>query len=231
MIVALLLAAAHPVPAPVADPDDPYAGTVIEGERDLARRSGEVGRWQAMREAAVADAILFDPRPVPAQAFLLNRRREAAEPQRLAASAYVSCDSGAAVTTGPTRLAGPRPHGFFTTVWRMNDEGWRWVIDSGGALDAARPPVDRPVIERATCRFVPRTALPPRPAGADAGRDMSPDRTLVWTWSVDPAGVRRITVRLWTGEAYRTVVEDVVAPDAPAPAPAPDPAPTPTPGG
>jgi hypothetical protein len=227
VIVALLLAAAHPVPAPVADPNDPYAGTVIEGERDLARRTGEVGRWEALREAAVADAFLFDPRPVPAQTILLNRRRDPAEPQRLAASAYVSCDNGAAVTTGPTRSAGARPHGFFTTVWRMNDEGWRWVIDSGGALATARPPIEKPVIERAACSFVPRAALPPRPAGADAGRDMSPDRTLVWTWSVDPAGVRRITVRLWTGEAYRTVVDDVVAPEAAAIAPAPAPVPTP----
>jgi hypothetical protein len=38
-----------------------------------------------------------------------------------------------------------------------------------------------------------------------------PDDSLIWTADVAPDNSRRVTVKMWTGDAYETVIDDRVA--------------------
>ncbi len=184
--------------------------TAVDAERAFNRMAQTQGQWAAFRVFATDDAVMFLPQPSNAQAFLKDRKEPAIAVQWWPAESYVACDGTTAVNTGP--WVRPGGSGYFTTVWhRQRDGGWKWSYDAGDALAQPRALPEQPKVRRAACSGKP---TPPAHArGERSGGGASPDRTLIWRWTVAPDGARRFTAFLWTGHRYQRVVEDrVVAP-------------------
>jgi hypothetical protein len=124
---------------------------------------------------------------------------------------YVSCAGTLAASTGNwTRPDGSV--GYFTTIWRRDRKGrWHWILDHGDRLATARPVPDYLTGKVATCKRGPRPDGPP-PVPAKGERPAPPpDDSLIWTADVAPDNSRRVTVKMWTGDAYETVIDDRVA--------------------
>ncbi|MET0248971.1 MAG: hypothetical protein ABW164_04505 [Sphingobium sp.] len=195
---ALALIAARP---PMRVQPNPSA--VIAAEIGFNRLAQARGQWTAYRETAAKDAVLFVPQRVVARDWLKGR----ADPPQAArwspATVYVACDGRIAASSGTMQ----RPDGsagYVTTIWRLDEKGaWRWIMrhEGQGATPAAVP--DQLTGKVATCKRPDGT---PPPAGAAPPADES----LLWSAQADPDGGRRVTVRMWTGEAYDTVIDDRV---------------------
>ena len=204
----LLLAAAAPQTATAAARPQ----TAVEAERAFAADAQRIGQWAAFRKWATIDATLFVPQPVQALDWLRNRPEPARAVAWWPTASWQACNGGIAVNTGGWR----RPDGsvgYFTTVWqRQGDGSWQWLVDHGDALGVARARTPRPVIRRAACTGrPPAPAYSPPPPTGEEKRSWSGDLTLSWRWQVEPDGARRLTVDMWDGRRYATVIDDRVA--------------------
>ena len=200
----MLLAAAAPQAAPAPR-------TAIDAERAFAADAQTLGQWTAFRKWAATDATMFEPQPVDAQ-LTLKTRRDPAKPIAWSPTAgFTSCDGRVAANTGEWRGPGGTV-GFFTTIWvRQADGSWRWVVDGGDTLTAARQRVERPPVQRAAChaRPAPPAAIQYREGRSD--QRVSPDGTFAWRWHVSGSGARTFEALLWTGRAWTTVIADRIA--------------------
>ena len=195
MILALMLAAAAPGAA--------------DAERAFAS-AAQKGQWAAFRAFAAEDAVMFVPKATNAQAWLKDRAEPAYPVSWWAADSFVACDGGAAVNTGPWMR--PKSVGYFSTVWlRQPGGGWKWTMDSGDALAAARPAGEGPKIHRASCKGNPSTVAAVRYRDGDTGEGQSEDRTLAWRWHVAPDGARSFDAWFWDGREMRSVIADRIA--------------------
>lgn len=206
MLALLLAAAAAPTTAPAAM----VPQTPIEAERAFAADAQALGQWTAFRKWAAADAVMFLPQPANAQAALKDRRDPPRAAEWSPTASFVSCDGTVAANTGEWR----RPDGsvgYFTTIWvKQPDGGWRWVVDGGDGLPTARPRVATPTVRRAACAALAASvSRAPDPENANGGGH-SPDRTLIWTWSVRRDGAREFDVSLYEGRLYASVISDVI---------------------
>ena len=123
---------------------------------------------------------------------------------------WSSCDGSLTVTTGAWQRADVT--GAFTTVWaRQADGSYRWVLDHGQPLAAALPAPD--MIEAKVADCAGKVAQVPA-TGADTTQVIAHDNTLIVSSSVAPDGARVVAVRLWTGTAHETVLEDRVSAEA-----------------
>lgn len=199
MIAALLLAGAIPM-------------TAIEAEHAFAADAQKLGQWTAFRKWAAFDATMFVPRPVKAHTWLKDR----ANPPRSVAwkptASFVSCDGRTAVNTGNWQ----RPDGsvgYFTTVWHRQADGqWRWAMDHGDALDAARPSIANPLLRVAACRPNGRPPFPVyRHAGIN-GRGRSADGSLQFYWRINAMNMllpRTFHLGFWNGKGWELPITDV----------------------
>ena len=206
MIAALLLAA----PAATA----PAPATAIDAERAFVRDAQKLGQWTAFRKYAADDAVMFVPKQTNAQAFLKPLKDPPESVYWWPGRSYVSCDGRFAVNTGPWVRAAGKAVGYFTTVWRLQDGGWRWIYDGGDALPQMRSEGGDIKATKAACTGKPRGAVQLGTIGQvgyTSGGGRSPDGTLVWSWAVGPKGERTFLAQLWTGARFETVVHDKVA--------------------
>ncbi|WP_298394482.1 hypothetical protein [Sphingobium sp.] len=208
---AILLVAAKP---PMRFQPDP--SSVIAAEIAFNRLAQEKGQWTAFRETAADDAVMFVPNKVLAQDWL---RKQADPPASVSWSpsiVYVSCDGNLAASTGNWK----RPDGsvgYFTTIWRRDKKGrWRWIMDHGDTLATAREAPEFLTGKVATCKrgARPDGPTPSPPTGGKPGKGDAPppppDESLVWRADVAADNSRRVTVQMWTGQAYETVIDDEV---------------------
>ncbi|MEJ7934507.1 hypothetical protein WG907_09595 [Sphingobium sp. AN558] len=174
----------------------PDPSSVIAAEIAFNRLAQQKGQWTAFRETADKDAVMFMPQRVAALAWLKGRADPPASVVWSPAMVYVSCDGNLAASTGNwTRPDGTA--GYFTTIWRRGKKGaWKWIMDHGDELATAREVPEYLTGRVATCK-----------RGAS-----TPDDSLTWSAEAAPDGGRRVTVRMWTGEGYETVIDDKVAP-------------------
>ncbi|EQB13631.1 YybH family protein [Sphingobium lactosutens] len=201
-IGATALVAARP---PMRYQPDP--SSVIAAEIAFNRLAQDEGQWTAFRETAADDAVMFVPDKVLAKDWLKKQADPPASVSWSPSTVYVSCDGRLAASTGNWK----RPDGsvgYFTTIWRRDKKGrWQWILDHGDTLASPRPASDILSGKVATCK---RPARPDGPPAAD-GKDAPPvDDSLLWTAEVAPDKSRRVTVRMWTGAAYETVIDDSV---------------------
>lgn len=198
--LALLLQAAAPAPV-----------TAIDAERAFARDAQDLGQWAAFRKWSSTDAQMFIPQPVNAHDFLAGREEPPVPVFWWPGASFVSCDGGTSVNTGPWVREFGKAHGYFTTVWRKGDDGWKWVYDGGD--DLAQPRAQGGDIDPVTAACDnPPDSLPSiewRP-DATTGGGASEDGTLRWDWGARPDGSRVMLVHLWNGEYWDLVIADSV---------------------
>ncbi|SES04951.1 YybH family protein [Sphingobium sp. YR768] len=199
-LAAVALVAAKP---PLRFQPDP--SSVIAAEIAFNRLAQQKGQWTAFRETAADDAVMFVPQKVLAQDWL---RKQADPPASVTWSpsiVYVSCDGNLAASTGNWK----RPDGsvgYFTTLWRRDKKGrWHWILDHGDTLATAREAPEFLTGKVATCKGGPRPEGPPV-----KGAPPPPDESLVWSADVAADNSRRVTVKIWTGTTYETVIDDEV---------------------
>lgn len=208
-LIALAAAALIGAKPPMRFQPDP--SSVIAAEIAFNRLAQEKGQWTAFRETAADDAVLFVPQKVAAKEWL---KKQADPPKSVSwapSIVYVACDGNVAASTGNwTRPDGSV--GYFTTIWRRDKKGaWKWVLDHGDRLTAPRPAPEFLTGKVATCKRGQRPEGPP-PMPAKGERPAPPpDESLLWTADVAPDNSRRVTVKMWTGEAYDMVIDDRVA--------------------
>lgn len=200
MIAGLLLAVAAP------------AGGAIEAERAFVADAQKLGQWTAFRKWSASDAIMFLPEASSAREFLEGRKDPKVAVFWWPGQSYVSCDGSAAVNSGPWIRAWGKSAGYFTTVWkRQDDGGWKWVLDHGDEL--AKPRAEGGDIKPRKASCSGKVKAPPPMAGvtgAKTGGGQSSDGTLAWRWAVRPDGSRSIEALLWNGKGWDNVISDSV---------------------
>jgi hypothetical protein len=188
---------------PIANPS-----AIVATEYDFAREAQDKGQWTAFDKYAADDAIMFEPQPVNAKAWL----RKQANPARAVTwqpySVWMSCDGSMGVSKGAWQRA-DGTSGYFTTVWRRQKDGnYKWTLDQGDRL--AEPMAAPEMIsgQVADCSK-------PRPSDIAAAQGSlvgwSDDRTLQWIAEVQPDGSRSFKVHRWTGSGYEEVIRSEVA--------------------
>lgn len=184
---------------------------VIATEIAFARAAQDDGQWTAFRRFATGDADMFVPERVDAQTWLKGRADPPQAVRWQPHKVFISCDGGAAVSTG----AWQRPDGstgYFTTVWlRQRDGKWQWVLDHGDTLATPRAAPEAISSHSASCAGLPSSVPAIAGASGDVKSGQARDRSLAWSSVVAPDGSRTVIARLWNGASYETVLEDRVA--------------------
>jgi hypothetical protein len=220
MIALLITSALAATAAAPSRPATARVATAIDAERAFAADAARKGQWTAFRDWADPTAVMFEPQAVWVQQALKGRKDPPRSVQWAPTVSYTSCDGRTALNTGAWRAPGSAAAGTFATIWMKQASGdWRWIMDTGTTGKAAM--TSRPRTERASCanraaakralaESATATAALTRPPG-DAGQGRSADGTIAYRWIVTPKGARRITVRQWTGRAYRVVLDQRIA--------------------
>src|SRR5690606_26907150 len=185
---------------------------VIATELAFARTAQEKGQWTAFAEYATADAVMFVPEAVNAQAWLKGRANPPEAVRWQPHEVWSSCDGSLAATRGPWQ----RPDGsvgYFTTVWqRQRDGEYRWVMDQGDVLPE---PLEAPEMIGAVTAACDSQPTPPAEmlAGPENAirSGAARDGTLRWHVVVRPDGSRSVVARYWDGEEWQTAFDDRVA--------------------
>lgn len=191
----------------------PDPSSVIAAEIAFNRLAQEKGQWTAFAQTAADDAVMFVPQKVVAKEWLKKQANPAASVTWSPSIVYVSCDGNLAASTGNwTRPDGSV--GYFTTIWRRDKKGrWQWIMDHGNTLATARATPEFLSGKVATCKRGPQGDAPPPPPPSGKKGDAPPpppDESLLWRADVAPDGSRQVTVQMWTGAAYETVIDDRV---------------------
>ena len=184
------------------------AQTPIDAERAFTADAKTLGQWTAFAKWSADDAVMFVPQPVNAHVWLKDRKDSAKAVDWWPTASYVSCDGNLAVNTGGWK----RPDGsvgYFTTVWlKQPDGGWKWVLDSGDALEKPRQRPAYPKLRVASCTGA---------AGYEGlyignmGGGASRDHTLNWSWTASDDGSRTLRIGLWNGRTFDAVIDDEIA--------------------
>lgn len=115
---------------------------VIAAERAFAADAQTRGWVAAFKAFAAAEAIVFQPDPVNAQAMLAQRPDQPADTSLKwwPIWAGVAASGELGFTTGPYVIGDNAAFGHYFTVWQKQPDGaWRWIFD-GGPRSAARSP-------------------------------------------------------------------------------------------
>lgn len=194
--------------------------SVIDAERAFAKLAQDKGQWTAFRATAaptnaIPEALMFVPQLVGAQAWLRDKKDPTRSVRWWPTKAFLSCNGYMAVTTGGAVWPDGR-HGYFTTVWTINDPDrpeWRWTLDHGGDLDAPRVETPMPEVRRASCAPVTKpistiafSITDPAPGGGGGGSE----KDLWYSYSTSREGSREFVLWLWNGTDFDVVIHDIV---------------------
>ncbi|MEO5493292.1 MAG: hypothetical protein ABIR08_04615 [Sphingomonas sp.] len=185
------------------------AMTPVDAERAFAADAKTIGQWTAFRKWSTDDAVMFFPQPVNTHEVLKDRKDPPNAIDWWPTASYLSCDGKLAVNTGGWK----RPDGtdgYFSTIWvKQPDGGWKWAVDGGDKLAAARPRPASVKSVRAACSG--KVGLKSAARDSGEGARASADQTLTAKYTVAADGARRFTAKTWDGRAYRTVIDDQIA--------------------
>ena len=181
--------------------------SAIDAERAFNAAAQARGQWTAFREYAAKDAVMFVPEPVNAHTWLRERDNPPKSVEWWPTASYVSCSGKVAVNTG----GWIRPNGsvgYFSTVWVQQPDGsWKWKLDSGAQLKAARPRPANPKVVRAACGGKPEIDMGGCITDDGAGCIAANDQTLQAHWTRS-AGKRTFSAAIWTGRGWKPVIDD-----------------------
>lgn len=214
---------------PPRPPGQSYANSsaILVTEIAFGRLAKQEGQWTAFRETAADDSVMFVAQPVLAQDWLKGRTDPPAALSWQPQSLFMACDGRTGASTGAAQYSGGQP-GYYTTVWqnlekpRAKRPKWRWALNHWSTLAEPRKGDEMIASRTAVCTGDPKAALGdiplgPLPKDTDpiapqaSGARASADGTMVWRWDVRSDGARTVTIELWNGSAFDTVVRDEVA--------------------
>ncbi|ALR20254.1 MULTISPECIES: hypothetical protein [Sphingobium] len=193
----------------------PDPSSVIAAEIAFNRLAQAKGQWTAFRETSAEEAVLFVPQRVLAKEWLKKQADPPASVQWSPSIVYVSCDGRLAASTGNWK----RPDGsvgYFTTIWQRDKKGaWKWIMDHGDTLASPREAPEYLTGKVATCKRRgpgegPAVTAAPPPGRKGEAPPAPKDESLLWSADVAGDGSRHVTVRMWTGADYETVIDDRV---------------------
>jgi len=186
--------------------------TAVDAERAFAAAAQARGQWTAFRDYAEADAVMFVPQATKAQEWLKGRKDPAKSVEWWPVESWVSCDGNLAVNTGGSRWPSGAV-GYFTTVWKRQPDGsWKWIVDHGDGLQAERPRPAEPKTTRAACLNAFNNLdsfADPKAAASDFRKSV--DGSMMYDWQVMPDGARELSVQVWDGRRFATVIDDKIA--------------------
>ncbi|MFN3820205.1 hypothetical protein [Blastomonas sp.] len=203
------------------------SSAILVAEIAFARLARDKGQWTAFRQTAADDAVMFVDQPVLAQAWLKGRADPPVAVTWQAQKLFMACDGRTGASTGAAQYPGGAT-GYYTTVWqnmekpRAKKPDWKWVMDHGTTLAQPRAGDEMISSRTAACTGNPKAMLgaipfgpPPKgvpvAAPAASGARASADGTMVWRWDVRADGSRTVSIDLWNGSGFDTVVSDEVA--------------------
>ncbi|MEE4454782.1 hypothetical protein [Novosphingobium resinovorum] len=199
-----------PVGAGTANPS-----ALVAEEIAFARMAREKGQWKAFAKFADDEALMFVPQEVQAQIWLKRQEDPAAPVQWEPHQVWMSCDG----TLGVTKGAWHKPDGtvgWYTTIWKRQKKGeYRWVLDHGDTLPSAPQEPEMLAARVAKCGRrpdAPPAVSPPADARTFMGGNAL-DGTLRWHVTVLSGNdARSVSVEMWNGTAFETIVQDNVTP-------------------
>lgn len=210
----LLLTLALPT-ALLAGKSDPGA-VLVAADEAFSREAQRDGNWTAARRMALPQSETF----APGRVKVLEFGKDMADPPFKQSwkpdHVWISCDGTAGITFGSWKIEGSNLKGSYESVWgQMADGSYRVLLRRGGF--ERRKLHSRPGRNgmRATCTGKPFMAIQAPAEGDDFKFGSSNDMTINWTSLVTKPGEVQIVVRIWNGDDFVPVLEDV----APAPAP------------
>nr|WP_298931392.1 hypothetical protein [uncultured Erythrobacter sp.] len=203
-LAAMVSACATPTGSASVRPGMP----VIAADNLQNRLAQDEGIIAALTQTAATGAVTFAPGPVDALKWL-GEQDEFPDSKWQGHLVAVSCDGSLGAVTGAIQW-GAYP-GYYTTIWRY-DEGaedargqWRWVVSHGDGLAKPRPAPQRALTQAASCDNIPA------PAGMIGQSGQSEDGSLRYNWTYTAGEGRTVTVEIWDGAKFKTVIADKVA--------------------
>ena len=189
------------------------ADAALAAEARFADLAQTIGQWRAFHTTAHVNAIMFVPQEVHAVTWLTDRPNPTVPVRWQPHSVWTSCDGNVAVTSGGWQHP-DQGVGYFTTVWMdSGSDGWRWIIDHGDNLPAARVAPAQPVRHPASCANRPALAqaAAARRAGMTRRHYVAPDGSIIVEWQVGSRGERELWVHQWNGADFVEVIHDMAA--------------------
>ncbi len=201
---------------------------VIAADLAFSQLAQDKGQWTAFGDTAAQGAEMFAPERVSATAWLKGRANPPLPVKWQPYAVWSSCDGSHAVTRGAWDK--PGSSGSYVTVWQRQKDGkYKWLVDMSLSDEKPAPPPEMVAARVADCgksaeQKVVLLAKGAANAGAMAAIAASNDRTtalgmatddtLAWETRTD-GGNRRVTVRLWNGQEFETVIDTGVTPRGP----------------
>jgi hypothetical protein len=185
-------------------------GDIVALEIAFNRMAQDKGQWTAYRTYADKSAEMFVPERVMVHDWLKGRADPSQSVSWQVSKVMMSCDGKFAATTGSAAMPDGSP-AVYTTIWAKSLDGrWRWVLDSGYAVDVARAVSDPVATRIASCSGKANAPLTAPNVGDDMKVGLSLDQSLRFISTVRPDGSRRIEVSLWNGTSFDIVIVDEV---------------------
>ncbi|MCR2832596.1 hypothetical protein [Parerythrobacter lacustris] len=214
----------------VGAPGEAQPGKIVAAEIAFSQAARDEGQWTAFRKFMAPGAVIHGVNgPIDAAAWLATQKDPLAAVQWAASSVWMSCDGRLAVSRG--RFRDPEGLvGTFVTVWQRQDDGaYRWIYDAGAADDpqpGAQEVDDGAGIIVSADDIIqgyvadcpsPGSPLPLGPfwVMADTARyasEVSPDKTLRWSWEHEADGTRRVALDYLSEGKWERVPVQTFAP-------------------
>lgn len=117
---------------------------LVANERAFAKKAVDTNHRDAFLAYIAEDGVIFSPDPQPGKETLQKRPVPQSVLNWWPTYADISRSGDLGWTTGPWEMKGPgkaeKAYGYFSTVWRRQDDGtWRFVADMGAPMPTAPP--------------------------------------------------------------------------------------------
>jgi len=202
------------------------SSAVLVADIAFARAAQADGQWTAFRETAAPDAVTLIAGPALALDWLKDRADPPQAARWNAQRLFMACDGRTGAASGVLTFP-DGPVGSYTSIWqnlekpRAKKPKWRWVFNHGSLTPAPVSEGDMISSRTAVCTGEPKKLLEgvqmgPLAKGDEiaaptaSGARASADGTMVWRWNVRADGSRTVTIDLWNGTGFDTVVRDDV---------------------
>lgn len=182
---------------------------IVAAELAFARLAREKGQWTSFRETMTREAVMFVPERVLAAEWLKGRADPATAVTWQPHQVWSSCDGSIGVSHGAWQ--GMNGQGYFTTAWQRQPDGsYKWMMDHGVPLDTPLAAPEAISAKVADCKGAPYIPISIPAEGVDFRLGISKDQSLQWESMVNPDLSRTISVRVWNGSDFDTVLIDKV---------------------